>query len=612
MGDCLQPTSSSAIHPFNLFWQLTFWLWVPLIKLLPKSVWEGWLFIMLPDWEFITRQEHFQRLGSESFIVVSPLDLTLFTNHPGLMHQIASRREAFPKDTARYGVLEMFGKNVVTTEGAVWRMHRKVTSASFNEKNAAFTFAEAIRQTHGMIGMWFGKGIDRNGDSENADSTKTITTLEHDTQKWALNIFGYVGFGLRLRWPGQELPQDTDPKLAKYGSLEAPPGYTMSFPDSLGLVLEKIVTLLIFPWWLLRFLPFEFAKTAWSAKENYVKFMAEFLEDKKDDIRLGNVEKEGMDIMGQLVRAKYDQGAEKESIKLDDSDIIGNAFMISVAGHETTANAVHLTLVELACNPTAQRRIQKDIDDLFGDSDPSTWDYEKSVNPMLASYIGACANETLRKMPSVVVIPKVVSADADQTVVVDGTKHVLPARMSIALMAFSVHRNPRWWPTKPSERTGTPTDLDDYLPERWYRASKIDGEAEENHDDGADYGGYQGSDTSAALYRPPRGSFVPFSDGPRSCLGRRIAMVEFIAALAVLFQRYSVELAVDEWASDKEMERMGAEERRELYVKAQKKGRATLDKANTIITLKLNSGKFVPVRLVRRGKERFIRDLELV
>ena len=32
-----------AIHPHNSFWQLTSSVWVPLIKMLPKSWWEQWL-----------------------------------------------------------------------------------------------------------------------------------------------------------------------------------------------------------------------------------------------------------------------------------------------------------------------------------------------------------------------------------------------------------------------------------------------------------------------------------------------------------------------------------------------------------------------------------------
>jgi len=75
--------------------------------------------------------------------------------------------------------------------------------------------------------------------------------------------------------------------------------------------------------------------------------------------------------------------------------------------------------------------------------------------------------------------------------------------------------------------------------------------------------------------------------------------------LAVIFQKYSVELAVDEWATDEEVTKMTDDQKKELYKKAQLKARETLATASTVITLKLQKG-FVPLRFVRKGEERFI------
>ena len=130
----------------------------------------------------------------------------------------------------------MFGENVLTTEGTVWRMHRKITSASFNEKNAALIFEVATQQAQGMVGHWMRRGaMDR------------ITTLEQDTMSLALNIIGYVGFCLRLLWPGQALPANSDPRLAKYASLDIPAGHSLSFKESIAGVLHHLMLLLITP-----------------------------------------------------------------------------------------------------------------------------------------------------------------------------------------------------------------------------------------------------------------------------------------------------------------------------------------------------------------------------
>ncbi|EON95597.1 putative cytochrome p450 protein [Phaeoacremonium minimum UCRPA7] len=528
----------------------------------------------------------------------------MYTNDADAIRQIGARREHFLKPTENYTILEMFGRNVLTSEGTTWRMHRKATAASFNEKNAAYTFAESISQTKGMIEHWLGP----NGES----SSKTISTIERDTMTLALNIIGYVGFGLKLLWPGQTLPQGISPKLVKYGKSEPPEGYTMSFADSLATVLDKILALLLIPKWLLKILPFRSMRQALEANDNYVKFIEEFLQEKIEEVKNGS-QGDGMNIMGQLVRSKYGrtddkQGERTNQFQLSDSDITGNAFIIIVAGHETTANAMHFTLLELANNPAAQRALQADVDRLFGESEPASWNYEQSINAMMASQLAACMNETLRLMPSVAEIPKKVTPGQDQILTIDGEKHVLPESMAIILNTVAVHRNPRYWPEKPSTVTGQASDLNDFVPKRWFRPSiaKAEKELEVEGADTEDYGGFKGPDTSASLFRPVRGSFIPFSDGARSCLGRRIAQVEMLAALAVVFQKYSIELAVDEWATDKEVAKMSLEERRDLYRKAQDKSRATLRHASSMLTLKLHGGLYVPIRLVRRGEERFI------
>lgn len=68
----------------------------------------------------------------------------------------------------------------------------------------------------------------------------------------ALNIIGYVGFGLRLPWPNEKMPEELDAISAKYGSVEAPPGYRFSFVDAMDILLDNMLTLLLVPKWLLR------------------------------------------------------------------------------------------------------------------------------------------------------------------------------------------------------------------------------------------------------------------------------------------------------------------------------------------------------------------------
>lgn len=578
--------------------------------------------IMIPNFTYRTRHEWFAKLG-ESFLIASPGGLLMMTDNAETIRTVTLKREHFPKWTAVYNILRQFGENVLTTEGSVWRMHRKVTSASFNERNAALVFREAINQTQGMLRMWTGPS----GDTRE----EPLRTLQHDTMKLALNIISYVGFGMRLLWPGETHPAGTDPKLLKYGSHEPTAGHQLSFTDTMELLLHYLLLLLIVPRWILStfphplstmcgnanvggyqgMLPFESIKKAVLSYDEYVSYMNELLDEKIEEARKGE-HVEGMDLMGQLAKSSFGTDAKEATLTRD--EIIGNAFIMFVAGHETTANAIHFTIIYLATHPEAQRAMQRDIDDILGGRDPRDWDYDSLVNPMTASMIGAAMYETLRLVPAVSEIPKKISPDADESLVMDGARYVLPRGTGISLVTVSTHVNPRYWPTRPSKITPGTSNILDYCPDRWFQKTAKDKERDGGGGgnesvagaDSEDFGGFQGSDINAQLFKPERGSYIPFSDGARSCLGRRIAVVEIIAALAVIFRSYSVELAVDEWASRDEVEAMGREERARLYRRAQDKSRWTVGQATTRLTLNLHDGLHVPVRIVRRGEEKFV------
>lgn len=180
-------------------------------------------------------------------MLVSPGSRFLYVARAEAVRQITIHRDQFLKRVETYEILSQFGENVLTSEGAVWRMHRKVTSSSFNERNTALVFHEAIRQTQGMIGFW----NERVTKAKDAGETETVRTLEHDTMRLALNIIGYAGFGLRLPWPNENMDEDSDYMSRRYGSVTPPEGHKYSFVEAMGTLLENVLLLLIVPSWIL-------------------------------------------------------------------------------------------------------------------------------------------------------------------------------------------------------------------------------------------------------------------------------------------------------------------------------------------------------------------------
>lgn len=337
-----------------------------------------------------------------------------------------------------------------------------------------------------------------------------------------------------------------------------------------------------------------------------------------------------MDLMGALVKGAgiadqsmrvpsyLEKGRTTTSKQLlTDDEIIGNAFLILLAGHETTANSIHFAIDFLAMHPSSQRRLQVDLDRIFAGRPISEWGYERDFSSLFSGMAGAVLAEELRHVPPVPNIPKwVPTTSAPQALIVNGQKRFVPPGTYIYLVSVAAHRNPNQWshgppsdPANPAHPTSNQdNDLEEFKPERWFPSANAPGtepdeEGTVSVSDGA--GTFTGTDVSSAFIRPPRGAYVPFSDGPRGCLGRRFAQVEALAVLAVIFSQYSVELAVDDWATDAEVEEMSTEQRRVVWEKAKKQAKDLMhNNISMILSLQLRNG-VVPVRFVRRGSERF-------
>ena len=64
---------------------------------------------------------------------------------------------------------------------------------------------------------------------------------------------------------------------------------------------------------------------------------------------------------------------KKAGKKLTDSEVVGNARLMLLAGYETTANTLAYTSYLLAINPDIQERLQSEIDSYFDDKPVSLY-----------------------------------------------------------------------------------------------------------------------------------------------------------------------------------------------------------------------------------------------
>ena len=264
---------------------------------------------------------------------------------------------------------------------------------------------------------------------------------------------------------------------------------------------------------------------------------------------------------------------------------IGNIFLFMFAGHEANANTLQFTIILLACHPEIQRRMQEEINEVTGSDDSEDLDkagtYDRYYESLSQGLVGAILSESMRLFTVLPYIPKCVppGSPAQPLKTSSGRVHYIPEKTLILINTSATHRNPSHWETFPeasssssssaAKRLGqadpnssrvpllpsSPVDdndgsnnnpVVDFDPYFWLRQhSNIDIDPETsasgvpekiNHNETNDRG-------SKTFFTPLTGTYVPFSDGLRGCLGKKFAQVELVAVLTAIFREYTVQLA---------------------------------------------------------------------
>lgn len=217
------------VAPFRPYPVLVLLLLAPLRKLLR---------LFLPAWDdkfgkFAFPMSHnrlshqfFQDLGSDTFLMVSPDLITLYTCEAPVVAQICQRRRDFPKPLGQYKLIDVFGKNVVSSEGDRWRLHRKIVAPSFSEKNNSLVWSESISLAQHMLKDW-------------TEDDQPQWAAVNDTMRLSLSVIARAGFGQRFAWPGS----DDESKLS---SASVWPGHEMSFKDAIATLLHSLLPIILF------------------------------------------------------------------------------------------------------------------------------------------------------------------------------------------------------------------------------------------------------------------------------------------------------------------------------------------------------------------------------
>jgi cytochrome P450 len=241
-------------------------------------------------------------------MVVSPYNFYVNCTDADLNTQITSRKADFVKPIASYALLNLFGKNMLSSEGEDWKRHRKIVAPSFSDKSNALVWEESIRQMNGLIKLWART-------AGNTMDDMKVANLDPEWSLLALHVICAAGFGVPQRWPGEDEQSLGSKIVPGFNTEKLLNGHTLTFKKSLAELSEKIILFWAFspqvlsgfpsssPHWiitddLIERMPFEFHQNLYTAYAELKQYLNELVEDKTKKMNLGLREEQTMDLLG--------------------------------------------------------------------------------------------------------------------------------------------------------------------------------------------------------------------------------------------------------------------------------------------------------------------------
>eukprot|EP00794_Sanderia_malayensis_P012110 gene12110-13361_t len=182
-----------------------------------------------------------------------------------------------------------------------------------------------------------------------------------------------------------------------------------------------------------------------------------------------------------------------ENAEIDMNGIREEVDTFMFEGHDTTAAGIFWTIYLLGRHPDALKKVQEEVDRVWnGKGEKTLLDLSKEFE-----YLTCVIKESLRMYPSVPLYARAVNEDIDL-----GKGLVLPSGSTFGIATFMVHRHPDFW-----------DDPDDFKPERFLKEN--------------------------TTKRHPF-AYIPFSAGPRNCIGQKFALLEEKIVLASFLRHFNV------------------------------------------------------------------------
>ncbi|CAL1285549.1 unnamed protein product [Larinioides sclopetarius] len=185
-----------------------------------------------------------------------------------------------------------------------------------------------------------------------------------------------------------------------------------------------------------------------------------------------------------------------ETGELSEEDIREEVDTFASAGHETVSISIAWALYLIGLHSEVQMKIHEELDTVFGE-DTTRPVTEKDCNNL--QYLDCVLKETSRIYPAAPWFGR--KTPEDTTTNICG--HKIPKGTICIVMTYILHRDEEVFP-----------DPEKFDPERFSPENCI---------------------------KIPEYAYIPFSAGPRNCIGRRFAMMEMKVIISSILRNFSIE-----------------------------------------------------------------------
>ncbi|KAJ3344347.1 hypothetical protein HDU93_000137 [Gonapodya sp. JEL0774] len=458
----------------------------------------------------------------------------------------------------------IFGSGLLFSEGDVHKRQRRLLNPAFSYRNVremlpsfwkhSWTLAQKlgleIAITLQSTSLKEGQPTDNGHTIANNDGYTTLD-IHEALGIAALDMIGTVGFGYEFNGLDGEVKHLRN-RLRRLGLGEGAEGASDSSTSASALShnynklmsafgLSAIgVLFFVMPFLSYLYKP-ESRRKADEALLEINKSVGELIQIKKEarkKVATGDAGKVGKDLITLLM-----DEAESEGTSLTDVELRDQILTFLTAGHETTALAVSWTLWLLAHNPDIQKKLYSELSTsphlshlrtaaASSIADPFSSAYPDAISPENLDslhYLNMVLKETLRLIPPAPMISTRIVPE-EMTISVSNRSFVLPKGTPLVFAPLMNHKLPNYWKKTNSNGEEEPSDdLEEFNPDRW-NAMKDSGD--------------EGSGMSAV--------WLPFSMGPRGCIGQKLAMLEAKVLIAIIVSRFEID-AVPEYTVKKKL-----------------------------------------------------------